>query len=100
MPALEVHSGERLHREFTLEVGTRDDVVTVDVAFDLLDSGSGSIRERILQNQNLLFRAEAYNISNHPNFNIPNRTALTANFGKISSAQDSRQLQLGMKLSF
>ncbi|HWF09080.1 MAG TPA: hypothetical protein VG297_11495 [Bryobacteraceae bacterium] len=40
------------------------------------------------------------NVTNHPNFNIPNRTALTPVFGKISSAQDSRQIQLALKVAF
>jgi hypothetical protein len=64
--------------------------------FDLSLQKSFSLKERA----KVLFRAEAYNLANHPNFNIPNRTALTANFGKISSAQDSRQMQLALKLTF
>jgi hypothetical protein len=45
-------------------------------------------------------RSEAYNLFNHPNFNIPNRIAFTPNFGKISSALDSRQLQIAVKFIF
>jgi hypothetical protein len=40
-----------------------------------------------------------WNLLNHPNFN-PNRTAFTPNFGSISSAQDSRQLQFAFRLLF
>jgi hypothetical protein len=46
------------------------------------------------------FRAEAYNLTNVANFNIPSRTAFTPNFGRVSSAQDSRQLQFALKLVF
>ncbi len=64
--------------------------------FDLAMQKDVVIKESV----KLQFRGEAYNLFNHPNFNIPNRTAFTANFGQISSAQDSRQLQLALKLIF
>lgn len=75
----------------------RNDVVGPGlVEFDLSLQKSFHVTERA----RLLFRSEAYNLLNHPNLNIPNRTAFTPNFGKISSAQDSRQLQFALKLTF
>jgi hypothetical protein len=64
--------------------------------FDLSLQKDVAIRESV----KLQFRGEAYNVFNHPNFNIPNRIAFTPNFGQISSTQDSRQLQIAIKLIF
>jgi hypothetical protein len=48
----------------------------------------------------LQFRADAYNLPNHPNFNLPGRIFGASNFGVASSALDPRQMQFAMKLIF
>jgi hypothetical protein len=48
----------------------------------------------------LQFRAEFFNLLNHANFNNPNNTVSSGGFGTITSAQDPRIGQLGLKLLF
>ena len=51
--------------------------------------------------KNVQFRAEMFNIANHPQFFLPERNASSARFGKIfETALFSRQIQLGLKLIF
>jgi hypothetical protein len=45
-------------------------------------------------------RVDISNVFNRPNFNNPNVTFGTANFGRITSAQSMRQIVLGGKLLF
>jgi hypothetical protein len=45
-------------------------------------------------------RIEAFNLFNQAHFNNPSGTINTANFGKITSAQDGRVMQLGIKYLF
>ena len=49
---------------------------------------------------NLQFRAEAFNVLNHTNFNNPVTSATSSLFGGIFSARDPRQMQLALKLNF
>ncbi|MFZ0061125.1 MAG: TonB-dependent receptor [Pyrinomonadaceae bacterium] len=49
---------------------------------------------------NLQFRAEVFNLFNHPNFNLPDNFLGSPTFGQISSARDPRHLQFGLKLLF
>ncbi len=57
-------------------------------------------RIRFGDGRNLEFRVEAFNIINHPNFDLPNSIADSAQFGRIFSAGAARQIQLGFKLNF
>lgn len=46
------------------------------------------------------FRGEIFNLFNSVNYDNPNRTALTPNFGRIFSAGPPRQVQLGLRFIF
>lgn len=48
----------------------------------------------------LQLRAEAFNLFNHPNFNLPDNFLGSPTFGQITSARDPRHLQFGVKLLF
>ncbi len=53
------------------------------------------------ENTQLQFRAEAFNLFNHPVFGQPKGTAGSAGFGTITyTTQDSRELQFALKLVF
>ncbi len=66
---------------------------------------------RIRERMNLQFRAEFFNIFNHPNFSLPNVTVNSSAFGTIASTVDvangnplgdggPRLIQLSLKLAF
>ena len=48
----------------------------------------------------LQFRAEVFNLFNHPNFNLPDNFLGSPTFGRITSARDPRHIQFGLKLLF
>jgi hypothetical protein len=55
---------------------------------------------KIQEDKNLQFRAEMFNFCNTPNFNNPNTTVTSNQFGVITSAQTGRQIQFGLRFSF
>ncbi len=86
---------------FTGRYGTsgRDVIIgpgTVDLDYAMLKKFSLGKETRFLQ-----FRAEVFNILNHPIFDNPNAVFTSATFGKITTASaNARQIQFALRLAF
>jgi hypothetical protein len=52
------------------------------------------------ENMNLQFRAETFNVFNHTNFGTVGTNITLSTFGKVTTANDPRIMQLGLKLYF
>jgi hypothetical protein len=57
-------------------------------------------RNPLTEKLNLEFRAEFFNLFNHPNFGSPGSTIGTSTAGQITSAGTPRDIQFGLKLKF
>jgi hypothetical protein len=55
---------------------------------------------RVAGRSDLEFRWEVFNRFNRTNFDLPNRIFGSASFGRISSAKNPREMQIGLRLSF
>jgi hypothetical protein len=76
---------------------SRNDVVGPGLAtLDLSLQKDVPINERLRAQ----FRVDMYNALNHPNFDLPGRIFGAANFGVIASAEDPREFQFALRLSF
>src|SRR5271157_4676443 len=48
----------------------------------------------------VVFRGDFFNLTNHPNFDRPGLIVGTADFGRINSAENSRQIQFALRLTW
>ena len=55
---------------------------------------------RFTERWRLQYRAEFFNVLNHPLLNNPGTTVTSGSFGRITSAGDPRIIQMGLKLYF
>ncbi len=55
---------------------------------------------RFSESRFLQLRGEAFNLSNRPNFGLPNGNRGNANFGRIASSQDGRVIQIGLRFVY
>jgi hypothetical protein len=55
---------------------------------------------RVTERIAIQFRAESFNVVNHPNFDQPAQTFGVAGFGSITTSEAPRQIQFGAKVRF
>jgi hypothetical protein len=55
---------------------------------------------RMRENHSIEFRAEAFNLPNHLNANNPTTALNSQLFGRVTTAQDPRIIQLALKYVF
>jgi hypothetical protein len=55
---------------------------------------------RVHEQQTLTFRAESFNMLNHPLFNLPINKVSNPTFGQITNGGDGRNIQLALKYMF
>ena len=55
---------------------------------------------RLGDDNRLEIRIEMFNVLNRANFELPNRTAFTPNFGRIFGARNPREMQFGLRFVF
>ncbi len=55
---------------------------------------------RLAEGATAEFRIEMFNVANHANFDLPERTFGLPTFGRIFAAGQARQVQLGLRLTF
>ena len=67
-----------------------------------LASWDASLERQMRWNERfgIVFRSDFFNLTNHPNFDRPGLTYGTSNFGNISSAENSRQIQFSLRLNW
>jgi len=66
------------------------------ITFDTVFSRWQPIREGV----RLQFRAEMYNVMNHPNLANPANSITATNFGQITNKNGSRTMQMALVLRF
>ena len=68
---------------------------------DYLDWDFGALKNiKVAESMSLQFRAELFNILNHPNFRLPDSDISSPTFNQILAARDPRQVQFAMKFLF